>query len=224
METLLKLGGLLSPSFFAALAGLSLVAAALLFIAGKRNSTQPQPEGAKLSELEPAEYRGSGYLILAFGWSIFGLVLGFIFGAVGTRFSGSLVLVILSLFCLLFALCFLYAGGGTLLRAVTGQIGGARRWVFAFMEPIDAVIILFGDLLTTGLFKPIKYPSIVTKISPDGQVERASTTADSKEAKALKEMEELLHRKIAKYETTLTPEQKEKFEEERRVIDEMRGG
>lgn len=109
------------------------------------------------------------------------------------------------------------------MRAVTGQRGEAVRWFFAFMKPIDAVIILFGDLLTKRLFKPIKYPSIVTKISPDGEVERASTTADSREAKALKEMEELLHRRIAKYETTLTPEQKKKLEEERKVIDEMRG-
>ena len=223
METLLKLGGLLSPSLFAALACLSLIVAALLFVAGKRNAAQPQPEGDKLSELEPTEYRGSGYLILALGWSILGIVLGFIFTVVGTRFSGNLILVILSLFCLLFTLCFLYAGGGNLLRAAIGQRGGAVPFFLPFMKPIDALIVRFGDLLTIGLFSQLKYPSIITKISPVIGAEQASKTVDSKEAKAIKEMEELIQRKLSKYEAPLTSEQREKLEEVRRIVDELRG-
>ena len=88
MEILVRLGSLLSPSFFAVLAGFSLTAAALLFVAGKRNIAEPQVTGAKLSELEPPEYRGTGYLVLAFGWSILGLILSFVFGAIVLVFLG----------------------------------------------------------------------------------------------------------------------------------------
>jgi len=91
------------------------------------------------------------------------------------------------------------------------------------MKPIDALIVWFGDLLTMGLFRPTQYPSIVTKISPVGEFERASKTADSREAKALKEIEELLQRKLAKYEAPLTTEQREKLEEARRIVEELRG-
>jgi len=223
MEILVRLGSLLSPSFFAVLAGLSLTVAALLFVAGKRNIAEPQVTGAKLSELEPTEYRGTGYLVLAFGWSMFGLILSFVFGAIGTRFFGSLILVILSLLCLLFTLCFLYAGGGTLLRAVTGRKGGVVRRFFPFMKHVDPLIERLGDLLTAGLFRPSWYPRIAAKIGLAKAVKRIPTPAiaGSEKAKPDREMERL-HHKLAEYEAQLTLEQREKFMEERRIVEELR--
>lgn len=221
MEILVRLGRLLSPSFFAILAGFSLTAAALLFVAGKRNIAEPQVTGAKLSELEPPEYRGTGYLVLAFGWSIFGLILGFVFGASGAGFFGNLILIILSLLCLVFTLCFLYAGGGTLLRAVAGQKGGVVHWFFPLMEPVDTLITWFGDLLTAGLFRPSWYPRIAAKIGLAKGVEETPVMAGSEKAKPDKEMEKL-HRKLAEYQTRLTPEQREKLMEERRIVEELR--
>ncbi len=223
MEILVRLGSLLSPSFFAVLAGFSLTAAALLFVAGKRNIAEPQVTGAKLSELEPPEYRGTGYLVLAFSWSIFGLVLGFVFGAIGAVSFGSLIFVILSLLCLVFTLCFLYAGGGTLLRAVTGQKGGVVRWFFPLLEPIDTLITWFGDLLTAGLFRPSWYPRVAAKISLAKRVKETPipVVSGSEKAKPDREMERL-HRMLAEYEAQLTPEQREKFMEERRIVEELR--
>ncbi len=223
MEILVRLGRLLSPSFFAILAGFSLTAAALLFVAGKRNIAEPQVTGAKLSELEPPEYRGTGYLVLAFGWSIFGLILSFVFGAIGTRFFGSLILVILSLLCLLFTLCFLYAGGGTLLHAVRGQRGEFVCWFFPPMRYIDILIVRFGDWLTTGLFRPLWYPRIAAKIGLAKGVKETPipVMSGSEKAKPDREMERL-HRMLTEYEAQLTPEQREKLTEERRIVKELR--
>jgi len=223
MEILIRLGSLLSPSFFAVLAGLSLTAAALLFVAGKSNTAEPQVMGLKLSELEPPEYRGTAYLILAFGWSMLGLILGFIFGAIGAVFLGNLILAILSLLCLVFTLCFLYAGGGTLLLAVTGQKDGAVRWLFPLMEPIDALIIWFGDLLTAGLFRLPWYLRIAAKIGLAKGVKETPipVMSGSEKAKPDREMERL-RRMLTEYEAQLSPEQREKLMEERRIVEELR--
>jgi len=213
MEILVRLGRLLSPSFFAILAGFSLVAAVALLFAGKRDAAASQVKSNKLSQVEPPEYRSSGYLVLAFGWSILGLVLGFIFAAINPGFSGSLLFVILSLLCLLFTLCFLYAGGDTMLSAVTGQR----------VRYINTLIMRFGDLLTAGLIRRSRYPGIVTEIAvPAKAVEKVATPAMSNaERKAAEEMKKLQH-KLAEYETRLTPEQREKFTEARRIVEELR--
>lgn len=223
MEILVRLGRLLSPSFFAILAGFSLTAAALLFVAGKRNIAEPQVTGAKLSELEPPEYRGTGYLVLAFGWSIFGLILSFVFGAIGAGFFGNLILVILSLLCLVFTLCFLYAGGGTLLRAVAGQKGGGVRWFFPPIRYIDILIVRFGDWLTAGFFRPSWYPRIAAKIGLAKGVKETPipVMSGSEKAKPTREMERL-HRMLTEYEAQLTLEQREKLTEERRIVEELR--
>ncbi len=224
MEILVRLSRLLSPSFFAILAGLSLMVAALLFVTGKRDAAEPQVKGTRLSELEPPEYRSTAYLVLAFGWSMFGLVLGFIFAAIGPSFWGSLILVILLLLCLLFTLCFLYTGGGTLLRAVTGQKGGLVPWFFPPMRHIDSLIVRFGDLLAAGFFRQLWYPRIVTKIGgPANAVKETPTTVMSGygEAKVAEEMERL-HRKLVEYEAHLAPEQREKLTEGRRIVEELR--
>lgn len=223
MEILVRLGSLLSPSFFAVLAGFSLTAAALLFVAGKRSAVNPEVRGAKLSELEPPEYRGTGYLVLAFVWSMFGLIFSFIFGAVGTGGFWSLILVILCLPCFLLTLCFLYAGGGTLLRAVTGQEGGVVRWFFPPMRYIDILIVRFGDWLTAGLFRPSWYPRVAAKIGLAKGVKETAATAmsDSEKVKPGREMERL-HRMLAEYEAQLTPEQRERLTEERRIVEELR--
>mgnify|MGYP001077807365 CR=1 FL=1 len=223
MEILVRLGGLLSPSFFAILAGLSLTAAVLLFVAGKRNAAKSQVTGAKLSKLEPTEYRSTGYLVLAFGWSIAGLVLSFIFAAIGASFSGRLALVILSLLCLLLTLCFLYAGGGTLLHAVTGQKGETMYWFFPFMEPVDTLIVRFGDLLTSRLPRQLWGPRTVTETSLAKEVEEppVSVISGYMEAEATGEMEKLQH-KLTEYEARLTSEQREKFMEARRIMEELR--
>jgi hypothetical protein len=225
MEILARLGSLLSPTFFAILAGLSLTAAALLFVAGKRDVVESQVKGTKLSELEPTGYRGTGYLLLAFGWSMFGLVLGFIFAAIGTRVFGSLILVILSLLCLLFTLCFLYAGGGALFRAVTAQKGTIAHFFFPFMGPIDNRIVRFGDFLTADLFRQLWYPEIVIENGGIAEAIKETPTtvmSGSEKAKAADEIERLRH-KLAEYEARLTPEQREKLMEERRIVEELKG-
>ena len=219
MEILIRLGSLLSPSFFAILAGLSLTAAALLFVAGKHNAAEPQAKGTKLSELEPTEYRGTGYLVLASVWSIFGLILGFIFGAIGASFWGRLILIILSLLCLLFALCFLYAGGGTLLRAATGQKGGFMRWFFP-TQPFDTPIERLGDLFTRGLFRQPWYLSIPARIGLAKEAPEITKPGYNK-AKYAEEMERL-HHEVAEYEARLAPEHREKLMEEKRIMEELR--
>jgi len=224
MEILVRLGRLLSPSFFAILAGLSLMVAALLFVTGKRDAADIQVKGTRLSELEPPEYRSTAYLVLAFGWSMVGLVLSFVFAAISPSFPGSLILVILSLLCLLFTLCFLYAGGDTLLHAVTGQKGKLVPWFFPPMRHIDTLIMHFGDLLAAGLFRQPWYPKITTKIGgPAKAVKETPTTVMSGygEAKAAETMERL-HRKLVEYEAHLAPEQREKLTEGRRIVEELR--
>ena len=52
METWIRLGSLLSPSFFAIIAGLSLMSAAILFVSVKRSAAEP--EGTLMSNLEPS--------------------------------------------------------------------------------------------------------------------------------------------------------------------------
>ncbi len=222
MQILMRLGSLLSPSFFAVLAGLTLIAAALLFVVGKRSAARPQ--GTKLSNWEPTEYRGTAYLILAFGWSIIGLVLGFILGVIGTGFLGNLVLVILSLLCLLFTLCFLYAGGGTLFHAVTGQRGRLNYWFFLRMRRIDTLIVRFGDLLAAGIFRQSLRPRIVTEIGGLAEALKETPTTvmpGYKKAKPDKDMENL-SQKLAEYEAGLTPRQRESFVEMKRIMEELR--
>lgn len=222
MQILMRLGSLLSPSFFAILAGLTLIAAALCFVVSKRSPERPQ--GTKLSDLEPTEYRSTGYLIFAFSWSMIGLVLGFILGVIGTGFLGNLVLVILSLLCLLFTLCFLYAGGGTLLHAVTGQNGGVVYWFFPFMRSVDTLIVRFGDLLAEGIFRLPRRPRIVTEIGSLAEtLEETPTTVipGYKKAKADRDMDNL-RQKLAEYEAGLTLRQKASFVEMKRVMEELR--
>jgi len=223
MEILVRLGNLLSPSFFAILAGLSVMSAALLFVAGKRNASEPQLTGTKLSKMELTEYRGTGYLVLAFGWSIVGLALSFIFAAIGASSLWKPIFVILLLLFFIFILCFLYAGGGTLFRAVTGQKGENTRFFFPFMGPIDNLIVWFGDLLTAGLFRQPRYLRIFAKIGLAKELKETPTTVMSgyEEAEAAEKMEMLLHHKLAEYEAHLTPEQREKLTEERRIIEEL---
>ena len=224
MEVLTRLGSLLSPTFFAILAGLSLTAAALLFVAGRHNAADSQVTGTKLSELEPTGYRGTGYLVLAFGCSMIGLVLSFIFAVISTSFVGSLIFVILLLLFFIFTLCFLYAGGGTLFSAVAGQKGVVVYWFFPFMRYIDTTIARFGDLITTGLFRQSWRPRIVTKIgSPAEAVKETSITVmpGEKKAKPDKDMERLQY-VLAEYEAQLTPEQREKFVELKKIAAELR--
>ena len=222
MQILIRLGSLLSPSFFAILAGLTLIVAVLLFVVGKRSAARPQ--GTKLSNLEPTEYRGTAYLIFAFGWSMIGLVLGFILGVIGTGFLGNLVLVILSLLCLLFTLCFLYAVGGTLFHAVTGQNGGVVYWFFPFMRSVDKMIVRFGDLLAIGIFRLPRRPRIVTEIGGLAEALKETPTTvmpGYKKAKPDKDMENL-RQKLAEYEAGLTPRQRESFVEMKRIMEELR--
>jgi len=224
MQVLTRLGSLLSPTFFAILAGLSLTAAALLFVASTHNAADSQVTGTKLSELEPTGYRGTGYLVLAFGCSVIGLVLSFIFAVISTRFVGSLIFVILLLLFFIFTLCFLYAGGGTLFSAVTGQKGGVVYWFFPFMRYIDTTIARFGDLITTGLFRQSWRPRIVTEVGGlAGAFKETPTTVmpGYKKAKPDRDMENL-RQKLAEYEAQLTPAQRESFVGMKRIMEELR--
>ncbi len=152
LDILDGISNLLSPTFFGTLAGLSLAAATMLFGAGKSRGRNKQGQANRLSELEPKEYKGAGYLILSFGWSMFGLISVFVFNAVSDGLLRNIV-VFLSLVWLVFALCFFYAGAGELLRAVTGQKGGVVRKFFPPMRYIDDLIIKFGDFLSSGVFR-----------------------------------------------------------------------
>lgn len=152
MEIFNRLSVLLSPTFFGTLAGLSLAAATMLFGAGKRSSRNSRRQANRLSELEPQEYRGAGYLILSFGWSMFGLLFVFVFSAIGYGLLRNVVIT-LSFVWLFFALCFFYAGAGELLRALTGKKGGVVRRFFPPMRYIDVAIITFGDFLSSGVFR-----------------------------------------------------------------------
>lgn len=228
IEILVRLGVLLSPSFFAILAGLSLTAAVLLFVAGKGNGVGIQVESGKLSRLEPTEHRHTVYLILAFGWSVIGLVLSFISGAIGIRAFWSVFLVILLLLCLLFTLCFLYAGAGALLRAVTGRRGGLVSRFFPPVRYVDALVVRFGDVLAAGLFRQSRYPGGVTEVGVPTEVKevpgivrgghKKSKVAEEKVAEAM----ERLQRILAEYEDLLTPQQKEKFVKMKRIAEELR--
>jgi len=223
MEILARLVNFLSPSFFAILAGLSFTAAGLLFVAGRHSTPDLLAISGKLSKLEPPEYRGAGYLVLAFGWSMLGLILGFIFTAI-TSFLGSLIYVILSLLCLLFTLCFLYAGGAALLHAVTGQKGGLVPWFFPPMRYINTQIAQFGDWLTAGLLRP-SWPQQISA-GVGGGAEAAEETARTAMPGHLKEnfakQVEKLHAALAQYEAHLSLEQKEKLTEMRAIVEELR--
>ena len=222
METWIRLGSLLSPSFFAIIAGLSLMSAAILFVSVKRSAAEP--EGILLSNLEPSEYRSSAYLVLAFGWSVIGLIIGFIFGAVGARGSGSPALVVLSLICLLFTLCFLFAAGGTLLNAVTGHQGRVTYWLFWRMRCIDNLVMQFGDLLAAGLFRRVWRPRVATESGIITKTGRETTTviASSQKKTKVDEDMERLYQRLTQYKALLTPEQMVKLMEERSMIDELR--
>lgn len=219
MEILVRLGGLLSPYLFGILAGLSLIAAVLLFAAGRRNAADSQVKGGKLSELEPVEYRGTAYLILACGWSIVGLILGFIFGMMGIRVFWTPAVVILSLCCLILMLCFLCAGAGTLLHTVVGQEGGLVHRLLPCIQHVGSVVIRFGDLLAVAFFRQSWYSGVVT--GSGGQGEAVEGTAMPAGAKAAADMERL-QRKLAEYEALLTPEQREKLMKGRGIVEELR--
>lgn len=223
METLVRLGSLLSPTFFSILAGLSLTVAALLFVAGRHNAAIMRVERVKLSRLEPIEYRGASYLVLAFGWSIVGLIVSFIFMAIGISVSwGSVIAICLLLICLLFTLCFLYAGGSILLSAVTNQKEELTRWFFPATRHVDSLIVWFGDLIAIWLFVQPWLPRIDIRIGLVKKVGEDSIQAisDHDKSKAAEEMEKLQH-KIAEYETRLTLKQREKLGEERRMVEEI---
>ena len=223
METLVRLGALLSPSFFAILAGLSLTAAVLLFVTGKGKGADTQTETGKLNKSESVGHKYTVYLMLAFSWSMPGLILSFISGAIGSRPFWSPFLVILLLFCLLLTLCFLYAGAGALLYAVTGRRIGFTSRRFPPVRYIDAMIVWLGNVLTLGLLKQPKYTGGVTKGGAVGEPGEVSedVAAGIKKQKLPIEMEKL-QRVLTEYETSLTPEQKAKLVKIRGITEEMK--
>jgi len=154
-----------------------LTAAVLLFVTGKSKGVDMQAETVKLSKSEPVQYRYTVYLMLAFSWSMPGLVLSFISGTIGIRPFWSPLLVILLLFCLLLTLCFLYAGAGALLHAVTGQRIGFASRRFPPVRYIDNMIVWLSNVLTLGLLKQPKYTSGVTRDGVIGEPEEVSGDA-----------------------------------------------
>jgi len=222
METLVRLGALLSPSFFAILAGLSLTAAVLLFVTGKSKGVDMQAETGKLGESESVENRYTVYLMLAFSWSMPGLVLSFISGAIGIRPFWSPFLVILLLLCLLLTLCFLYAGAGALLHAVTGQRIGFASRRFPPVRYIDDMIVWLGNVLTLGLLKQPKYTGGAAKYGVVGEPEVSGDTAAGVKKQKLPMEEEKLQRVLTEYEASLTPEQIEKLVKMRGITEEMK--
>ncbi|MCK4581558.1 MAG: hypothetical protein KAU10_09405 [Dehalococcoidia bacterium] len=225
METLTRLGSLLSPSFFAILAGFSLMAAALLYLVGRWHAADAEGEGMRLSHVEPTEHRVSGYLLLAFGWSMCGLVFSFISGATGVRDFWSLAFAILLLLFLLFTLCFMYAAAGTLLCAVRGEQEDAfRGWFFPRSRYVDTVIVRFGDALLGGLFKESWHPAIVTGVVGWFRVPDRSggSVASGKGKSTLAEDLERLERRLHQYEASLSPEQREKVAVLRGIAAELR--
>lgn len=223
METLVRLGALLSPSFFAILAGLSLTAAVLLFVTGKGKGADTQTETGKLNKSESVGHKYTVYLMLAFSWSMPGLILSLISGAIGIRPFWSPFLVVLLLLCLLLTLCFLYAGAGALLHTVTGRRIGFASRRFPPVRYIDDMIVWLGNVLTLGLLRQPKYTGGVTRDGVVGELEEISedVAAGIKKQKLPIEMEKL-QRVLTEYETSLTPEQKAKLVKMRGITEEMK--
>jgi hypothetical protein len=176
IEILRRLENLLSPTLLLTLAALSLTAATILWVAAGRKPNKAKTKNQtidRLSTLQPPEYRGTAYLILSFGWFLLDFVFFAFFRLIGAGTFHFIVLEIADkaiIFLLFFfGLCFLYAGAGDLLRAVTGREGGViyhlgPRWMvflewpkrLAVLVVEDLVIIRLGNYITRGLFK--EYP------------------------------------------------------------------
>ena len=169
MEMLERLDSLLSPALFLTLAGLSLTAAALLYVASIRRHDEHKTDYTKftrLSELLPRESRGAGYLLVAFGWFMLSFLSFSFFRWIGagsfTCLGMEIADKVFTLLFLFLGLCFLWAGAGDLLRAVTSSRGGvfqslAKRLYLSWLWKIFYIVVErlvvqgFGDWLTRGL-------------------------------------------------------------------------
>ncbi len=214
---------MLSPSLFAILAAISLVGAALLLVMGKYSGAGVRVESARLSDLEPSEYRVAAYLILASGWGALGLVLALISGATDPGSAGNLVLLILSLLCLVFLLCFLYAAGCTLLHTLVGRTDGPVAWFFPATRHFDSLVVRFGDLLLSGIYAK---PSRATVTGRAGNLTRAIARGrgSSPHGRGQLDPAETIARIegiLAEYEAGLSSEQKGKLARLRGIVQEL---
>lgn len=214
---------MLSPSLFAILSGISLIGSALLFVMGKYGGAEMRVQHAKLSDLEPSEFRVAAYLVLASGWGVVGLVLTLIAGVSGTGSAFGLVLIVLASFCLVVVLCFLYAAGCTLLHTLVGRTDGPVAWFFPATRHFDSLIVRFGDLLLSGIYANASHESVVTRVGglPRAIVRsrRGSPHGQGRldPAEAIARIEGIL----AEYEAGLSSEQKGKLARLRGIVQDL---
>ena len=120
-------------------------------------------------------------------------------------------------------LCFLYAGAGALLHAVTGQRIGFASRRFPPVRYIDDMIVWLGNVLTLGLLKQPKYTGGVAKDGVvGGPAEVSGDVAAGVKKQKLPMEEEKLQRVLTEYEASLTPEQRDKLVKMRGITEEMK--
>ncbi len=222
-EPLARLDSMLFPSLFAVLAGISLIGAALLFVMGKYGGAEIRVESTRLSDLEPSEYRVAAYFILSSGWGVLGLVLTLVSGATGVGSAGNSVLLILSLLCLVFLLCFLYAAGCVLLHTLVGRTDGPVAWFFPATRHFDSLIVRFGDLLLSGIYAKPSQESVVTRAGGFTRAIIRSTRGSPHGQGRLDPAETIARIEgiLAEYEAGLSSEQKGKLARLRGIVQDL---
>jgi hypothetical protein len=214
---------MLSPSLFAILSGISLVGAGMLFVMGKYGGPEIRMQSAKLSDLEPSEYRVAAYLALVSGWGVAGLVLTLIAGLAGGDSVCGVVLIVLASLCFVVLLCFLYAAGCTLLHTLVGKTDGPVAWFFPATRHFDSQIVRFGDFLLSGIYAKPSRESVMTRA---GGLPRAIARSRGgarhgqgplDPAEAIARIEGIL----AEYEAGLSSEQKAKLATLRGIVQDL---
>lgn len=224
MDILVRLGGILTPFFFAVFAGASLVAVALLFAVGRLAGSKAGETTGKLSSAGAVEFRAAGYVVLGFGWSVVGLLLALVGAASAYDSAFRAVFALLSLLSFVLVLCFLYAGTAVVLGAATGQASEDGRWFFPALWWLDSPIVRLGDMLfdllmgrrTGGARMPhMGRPSSFGRLHLPGVSRRDDAT------KVAEEMQRLRDRLTA-YEARLSPEQADQLRQARRIVEELK--
>jgi hypothetical protein len=223
MDILARLSETLTPFFFSVFAGASLVGAVVLFVVG-RVTGSAGASGARMSTLRPVESRAAGYLVLAFGWSVIGLLLSMASTASAYASMARSTFVLLSCLTLLFTLCFLYAGMAVILGSVTGQASEDGRWFFPGLRWLDGAIVGFGDALFDLLMarwgRGARLPH-VRRPSSFGRFYLPGVSRRDEATKLAEEMQRLQDRLTA-YEARLSPEQADQLRQARRIVEELK--
>lgn len=224
MDIVVRVGGVLTPFFFAVFASASLVGVALLFAIGRIAGSRTDEPPEKLSNAGAVEYRAAGYLVLAFGWSVLGLLLAIVGTASAYESPLHAILVVLSLLSFLFVLCFLYAGMAVVLGAATGQASEDGRWFFPALWWLDGAIVRFGDALFGLLMGRTGGGGRKLHMRRPGSPGRFHVPGVSRRDEATRIAEEMqrLRDRLTAYEARLSPEQAEQLRRARKIVEELK--